>query len=649
MYPANRSNIKTAARGTLSRAAGSMSTPNPAPPRASAPAPESSSGTYQRRKFVSKGKPGASRLKHVKLSTVQQALEDDSTAVETLKRDVADFQHLELETSRRYLVSLQKTYDKLRSEADAREGQQKAYQEELVTLDRLCTEARTKQTHPNQAVAQLKHEIEREEKDVKDALVQKDVFTHMIKRLSDDMLAVRQSGFGIKEQLATVEREIAACTLQLQSAKQESKHEEVKLAKLEKQVKSRRKMQEARLAGIQKVIAERSSLVEKQEERMRMREAVMARSKFDLGAQEEQRLKRMHVIRKVYSSMLEKKITDEEESLGALETTFQKIKIVTGLSDVDEIVQKFKDRTHKTHQLHQLAEDVRERIDTLREENSRLKEQLLNMRSNNEAIAGNREIYQEMDTFNKGLGKALRQCEEAKDRKVRSKVTLEQLKLAVARFRSKIEGKFFPTPSNEQLPEYLRELDTKLTVKMKAVSEALALEDTNGSVSPSGQGPQGTYGAAAVGGEAGLKPGSEVLLPFGKLQSEKLQKMLYHKLMLTNPDQGPRNVRVRARPCLQDLERYTQRKLMTGGLEDRFDLEDDVSEFAYPTQGGGGGGGAPAAAVGEDEGLEGVAAASKEDELREPVVDRDTVKRLSNLIITRENPKKGGGKKKRDE
>jgi len=229
------------------------------------------------------------------------------------------------------------------------------------------------------------------------------------------------------------------------------------------------------------------------------------------------------------------------------------------------------------------------------------------------------------------------------------KVTLEQLKLAVARFRSKIEGKFFPTPSNEQLPEYLRELDTKLTVKMKAVSEALALEDTNGSVSPSGAAPSGGYGAAgAVGSEAGLKPGSEVLLPFGKLQSEKLQKMLYHKLMLTNPDQGPRNVRVRARPCLQDLERYTQRKLMTGGQEDRFDLEDDVSEFAYPTQSGGPGAQA-AVAAGDDDAALDVAAASKEDELREPVVDRDTVKRLSNLIITRENPKKGGNKKKRGE
>ena len=102
----------------------------------------------------------------------------------------------------------------------------------------------------------------------------------------------------------------------------------------------------------------------------------------------------------------------------------------------------------------------------------------------------------------------------------------------------------YPSPRLDRSPRLI-----------EAVSEALALEDTNGSVSPSGQGPQGTYGAAAVGGEAGLKPGSEVLLPFGKLQSEKLQKMLYHKLMLTNPDQGPRNVRVPERSPSPDQQK----------------------------------------------------------------------------------------------
>ena len=76
---------------------------------------------------------------------------------------------------------------------------------------------------------------------------------------------------------------LQACGLQLQNAKQELKNEEQKYNRLQSKVQSRRQMQEDRFAGIQRIIQERSSLLEKQEERMRMREHVMARSKFDLG------------------------------------------------------------------------------------------------------------------------------------------------------------------------------------------------------------------------------------------------------------------------------------------------------------------------------------------------------------------------------
>ena len=597
-----------------------MSVTTPTPP---AGQPE----TYTpRRKFVVK-KPAVGRMKHVKLSAVQQALEEDSTAVETLKRDVADFQQLELETSRRYLVSLQKTYDKLKSEADGREQQQKKYQEDLAAMDRACTEARREQlnTAKNTAMQTLQDDIAKEEKLVKEATIQKDVFSHMMKRLADDALDSRRDSVKIEEALKNVDKEIHAVTLQLQTAKQESKHEETKLNKLAAQVAARRKMQESRLDGINRVLAERSSLVEKQEERVRMREAVAARSKFDLGAQEEQRLKRMHVIRKVYSSMLEKKITAEEESLGALETTFQKIKIVTGLSDVDEIVQKFKERTAKTSQLHAHADEIRTRIDALREDNTKRREKL--MRSATEASSGAREMYREMDTFTKGLGKAVKDCEDARDRAIRSNVTLEQLKLAVARFRSKVEGREYPPPTNDQLPEYLRELDGRLTGMMKSVSEALALDDA-GASSSTKEGKKQAEDADSVKSGGG---GGEVLLPFGKLQSEKLQKMLYHKLMLTNPDQGPRNVRVRAKPGLADLERYNQRKLMTAGLyEDPPGIiEDDVSEFAAPTNG-------------DRTGTSGTAVETEPQE-KEGFVDRDTVKRLSTLIVNREEPKKRRG------
>lgn len=638
-----------------------------------------STGTYRRRKFVTKshfGKTSAGRNRHVKLSAVQQALEEDSAAVETLKRDVAEFQHLELDTSRRYLMSLQKTYDKLKSEADAREAQQHKYQEDLALLDKLCTEARLQSSNPNPQLTQLQREVAQEEQQVKDAIVQKDVFGHMIKRLSAELLEARQSGHSIDEQLEGVEREIAACTAQLHTARQESKHEELKYEKLAAQVATRRKMQESRLNGIQRVIAERSSLVEKQEERMKMREAVMARSKFDLGAQEEQRLKRMHVIRKVYSSMLEKKITAEEESLGALETTFQKIKIVTGLSDVDEIVQKFKERTQKTQQLSKQANEVRQRIDALRESNAQLRERLFAMRSVGDRTSRNREMYREMDSFNNGLNKVMKHCEEAKERAIRSNVTLEQLKLAVARFRSKIDGKPYPPPDTAKLPEYLRELDIKLTGIMKSVSEALALEETNGSGTANASQGDGSHlqsdkaitsesvmtttdansataKSAVSSDNASLRSSNEVLLPFGKLQSEKLQKMLYHKLMLTNPDQGPRNVRVRARPDPKELERYAQLKLMTQGLEDCGDIDDDSSEFAHPA--------APStnpqqtsSLIAADDAVDNQQQSvtrrsditnAKEDETREPVVDRKTIKRLSSLIVNREEPKKRRNKR----
>ena len=74
----------------------------------------SNGGTYKRRKFVSKY--GGQR-KNLNLDNVQQALEEDSSAVEMLRRDVLTFQEMELDTSRKYLASLRKSYDKLRNDA----------------------------------------------------------------------------------------------------------------------------------------------------------------------------------------------------------------------------------------------------------------------------------------------------------------------------------------------------------------------------------------------------------------------------------------------------------------------------------------------------------------------------------------------------
>jgi len=195
-----------------------------------------------------------------------------------------------------------------------------------------------------------------------------------------------------------------------------------------------------------------------------------------------------------------------------------------------------------------------------------------------------------------------------------------------------VENQSYPPPNDEELGEYLRELDAKLTAKMKAVSEALNQE--NDSRAP--QTPAASSAAAAAnkdgGGGGGADGKNESMLPFAKLQSDKLKKMLYHKMMLTVPDSSPRNVRVATRPRAGELDRWRRRKLIEQYYEEP--QEADVSAAAEDE--------AEAAAIAAGGAA---AAADKEDELRDPVVDRDTVKRLSNLIAQQSNPR-GGGKRR---
>ena len=48
------------------------------------------------------------------------------------------------------------------------------------------------------------------------------------------------------------------------------------------------------------------------------REAIAARAKGDLGTEEEERLKRMFVVRSLYSSMLEQKVQRESAALAQI-------------------------------------------------------------------------------------------------------------------------------------------------------------------------------------------------------------------------------------------------------------------------------------------------------------------------------------------
>ncbi|CAM9292147.1 unnamed protein product [Scytosiphon promiscuus] len=567
-------------------------------------------GTYKGRKFVSTkdGKAAAAAAaakmkipKNVNLEDLHQAMEDDSTAVDVLKREVLMAQESEAKESFEQLEMLQKTHDKLRSRAD---GLEAAHDRLFCQLEIVKKTLLVKKvgTEPERHLARLQAELRATDKRHQDAMITKETTEFIVKRITKEVADVKQNVRVFQTQLQATLSEAASSESHLQHSRQELRTEEDRLEKLKKKVSQRMTLQTESLTGLQQVMEERSVQLFNQEERIQQRDDLLTKSGGAMRSDEEERLARTVVVRNVYSSILQRKVEDEQRHLGALEDSFQQIKNTTGLSDVDDIIDRYLMRAGKNQQLHLMAEEIRQRIESLRKENHQQRQWLDVSNGGTEALSGNRDMYQEVDLIDIALGSARKQCDDAKERANRLSVTVDRLRDALSRFMSKVDSKTHPVAPLSKMPEVFAQLDSKITHMMKAVSAALLFADDV---------PVAQYGPPSP--PFCNRPHR---LLFSKLDNASVTKILYANIMSTEPDTSPRNIRIictRPRTC--DSARRIKMKILLGPeyLSDEDDQETDSEE----------------------------ASEGEQEDARDTFVDRITVKKLANLVLERDTKTRG--------
>jgi len=147
---------------------------------------------------------------------------------------------------------------------------------------------------------------------------------------------------------------------------------------------------------------------------------------------------------------------------------------------------------------------------------------------------------------------------------------------------------------------------------MKAVSANLAKKESDEGASPSVDVEKTTGGGGGDGGS------------FAKIAGANLGKIMYHKMMTTDPDQTPRNVRVVTKMNAVQLGKFAQRTLLDPQFEKinpppsaqhdrmRQKHQQHLNEFD----------------------------SDSDEEMMDEVVERETVKKLSKLILVDENRNK---------
>jgi len=574
---------------------------------ATAPLPKSGTGTGAGAGTgnLNGNNPAVASLKprkHLNLQYIRSALSENTDGVENMKREGQSFQEEELRGAQRELIGLRKTHDRLSQSADEADVLHGRVCEELGQLERLAGVGKnTAAFGPQERLNKVNAKLQDTERKLKVSTEQKMVFGHMLERLKSELLVLQKEDNVAKYKDVRLNHELSSCNVQFESALQDLRVVEDKLEDLLDRLGNKRQQHTQRITGIKKTIEDRSVLLVKQEERNKRKDEIM--TKADLGVDEEAKLKRMNVIRQLYTTILEKKMTDDEETLAQLENTFHRLKNVTGLSNVDEVVHKFLSRSEKNRQLQIVAKDLQSRIDALKAENNEAKTTLSEVIHRTEANAGNREVYKEVDLIDVAVTSAAKNCDDSKLRSTRLSVTIGELRETIGRFLSKVSNELVAPPLIAEMPDKIHELDNKITEMMKVVSANLAKKEE---AAESVNSPTNENKESGVSGEG---------QSFNKIAGANIGKIMYHKMMTTDPDQTPRNVRVVTKMNAVQLGKFAQRTLLDPQFEKLNPPPSAQQERAKPkTQ-----------MLLDDE--------ESEEEMMEEVVERETVKKLSKMIL----------------
>jgi hypothetical protein len=271
---------------------------------------------------------------------------------------------------------LRKQYDELRHRST---GQSKLLEELKDSVKDLELEAR----RPNLEDSPLTRKIRMLENRLDKAMIKyneaqsiKKTYEQIVKRLKEERV-------GFDNQLAAIERTLASKQhdyeeLLLLSA--DANHaREVAVQELDRvkggyeEVKKHRDKELRERQQIAQVKTDMNARIEKRE---KMRQEIIAKEAGDLGEEEEAALKKNLVTNKLQEQKIEEERDAHRSKIDVFENAFQKIKEATGVSDVNEVIQKIVSQESTTDNLMMLTRENQTKIEQHNEEKEALKQRV---------------------------------------------------------------------------------------------------------------------------------------------------------------------------------------------------------------------------------------------------------------------------------
>merc|ERR1719160_1318349 len=192
------------------------------------------------------------------------------------------------------------------------------------------------------------------------------------------------------------------------------------------------------------------------------------------------RLRKLYAIEKLAGNCLQKITFEQVERSQATEDGFQKIREVTGLTDVMDIVHKFLNRDVEHEQLKSSVKEAEARLEALREEFDKLKQQTNGITFDPDAANRSRSIYMEVEEHEATLNQALKDHEQSRQRLQRTTIVVEHMKRWASRMSKSLAA--FDEPSRLEKPADLPPFFVSLNRTIEKFVNHVATQISTGKV-----------------------------------------------------------------------------------------------------------------------------------------------------------------------
>eukprot|EP00667_Euglena_gracilis_P006862 EG_transcript_6931 len=372
------------------------------------------------------------------------------------------------------IIRLRKKYDDVRQTADQKKSELARLKEKLKDIEKESQPILNEESPLARKIRMLENRLDKSMIKYNEAQSIRKTYEQIVKRLKEERI-------GFDNQLAAIERTLKAKDHDYQEllnmshdanhAKELAKAE---LAQFRAAYEEERRQKDKELAERKQYVQSRIDQTQKLERREKQRRAQELEA---LQRAEEEKLK---AGAQADASASQQRSVEEQEKLTHYEEAFRRIKEATGVSDVQEVIQKFitQEETHKN--LVEMTKEAQAKIDQLNAEKSDLKSKVEELKYSGSGQLGSRRIVDEFETH---LMEAQHQCDKNRQKYERiakilinAKAGIEHLYEKLSVFKSDMQH---IAMTDETVVDILKQCESKLLLLME---EAMPPAGTTGSM-----------------------------------------------------------------------------------------------------------------------------------------------------------------------